>query len=585
MTIFAPLNIINEIASDIYHSSKSLANFTKDRLISELEIGLQSYLNITYDRLSAIKTLLSPVDALKINDIFVNPRLNDGKNEFDFDDLISHVISNNRTVISAIAGHGKSVLLKKLFCDFSTVNYGFIPFFLELRDVEFEGQSLVETVYEAVYQANDSYPLTAFRSLLKSGRVILFLDGLDEIGPKSRMKALKQVDKFSKDFPRMRVVITTRPIEEMRSWVQSKHYTISNFDIGQVKKLVSKSPISDVIKERFIKKLEEEYITTHESFLANPLLCNMMILTFMRGGDIPSQRHIFYKKAFETLFRHHDDMKFLYRREFHSDLQEDVFVRLWRAFCFFGYKNHRVSFDREQLLSHVKDAVDYIGIEADHKKVADDFVESLCIIIKDGDKYEFLHRSFQEYGAATFICFEQINDPFEILSRLNTRYADDIIPLAFMTNQELIEQKYLLPSIENLISLMSNARTVKKKILVYYTAAGMRADETGEPRFYMTLSQSHDRKTASPNNIIQLIRKIYGIDLGWDDVDRLQSWVEEKGESLGGEIELSFENTSAVELNKSPLKEFVKDISDGMNRIRKEILDRRSHQERILAFR
>ena len=67
----------------------------------------------------------------------------------------------------------------------------------------------------------------------------------------------------------------------------------------------------------------------HESFASNPLLLNIMLLTYDNYADIPEKLHLFYSNAFETLYIKHDATKGGYKREFKTKLSSDDFKRVF----------------------------------------------------------------------------------------------------------------------------------------------------------------------------------------------------------------------------------------------------------------
>jgi hypothetical protein len=467
--VFAPLKILDDIAGDLYSTVKNALTHSRDAFIKNLEIGFGNYISNRHKRYSKVHTLLSPHEPLAIDDIYVEPDVTIAEKKYRGDYLIDLIHKHHILIVQGIAGQGKSMLMRHIFCQFCSVNYGFIPIFLELRDVNFESDDLVSPAFRELSDESRLFSRNDFEALLKTGKFIFLLDGFDEIKTKSRKLALRKIDNFSKEFSRCRIVLTSRPSELFEGWHPASILEIQEYELPQILDLISKSPIKGEVKDAFRPKVEQDYIHSHERFLSNPLLCNMMILTFLRGGDIPSQKHIFYRKAFETLYRHHDDMKFLYKRDYHSDLPEDVFVRLWRAFCYFSYVDRKFSFDAASLAEYIRRAARYIEVTINEVDVAADFVESLCVIVRDGENYSFLHRSFQEYSVAVFIAYERISGIKSVIDRIfdNIIY-DDVIDLSFNINRELIEQEYILPRLDRIIKDLRSRKGNKAKIGMFY---------------------------------------------------------------------------------------------------------------------
>jgi len=424
-----------------------------------------------------------------------------------------------------------------------------------------------------------------FEKLTRSGKILFLLDGFDEIKTSQRTSALRKIDQLTRDFPAANIVVTSRPTDIFNGWGPATIVKIRDYDLPQILDLVDRSPIEGDVKDAFRGKVEYSYIKSHKKFLSNPLLCNMMILTFMRGGDIPKQKHIFYKKAFETLYRHHDDMKFLYKRDYHSELPEDVFTRLWRTFCYFSYSERKFGFDADQLKAFIDKSANYLSVEVDAKAVASDFVESLCIIVKDGEQYSFLHRSFQEYGAALFICSERGVNVFLSLDRFNDNVNDDVLELALMTNRELVEQDYILPKLESVIKQMKRLRSIRKKMKLFYSGISLDKNEAdGDFELYFTIPS---RNSQSISHFAMFLRRNYRPMFDQGPYQKLRSWLRrlsrEKGpnrKDIGFRVDLDdIDESSAAE---SPIVDLVKSYLDAFAAIRGEILERKKHQDQML---
>lgn len=427
---------------------------------------------------------------------------------------------------------------------------------------------------------------SSFESLIKSGKILFLLDGFDEIKTSSRKSALRKIDQITKEFPAAKVVVTSRPTDVFNSWNPATIISIQDYELPQILELIQRSPIKGEFKDAFHTKVEQDYIRSHRKFLSNPLLCNMMVLTFIRGGDIPKQKHIFYKKAFDTLFKHHDDMKFLYKRDYHSDLAEDVFTRLWRAFCYFSYIERSFGFSYESLQKFIEKSANYLTISVDIKSIADDFIESLCIIVKDGDHYSFLHRSFQEYAAAVFLCTEKISNLPRILEKLSSNINDDIIELAFLTNQELVEQEYILPRLEMVLKEYRRLRSIRKKASLFFRAISINVAADGDERFYYSLGE----KTMSEGNssyFVFFVRRCYKYNYNNQISKEIVLWLKKLRNSTGKnrhKFEIEFEKESEELILDSPIPKLIESHYEQLVNVRDEIVERRKHQIQMLRL-
>jgi len=91
-------------------------------------------------------------------------------------------------------------------------------------------------------------------------------------------------------------------------------------------------------KARLLKRIKEGLYESHESFLSNPLLAYMMLLTIARNPDIPNRMTAFYEMAFDALYHRHDTVKGGgYVRKYYADIEKMELIRLLSFFCLVTY--------------------------------------------------------------------------------------------------------------------------------------------------------------------------------------------------------------------------------------------------------
>lgn len=228
--------------------------------------------------------------------------------------------------------------------------------------------------------------------------------------------------------------------------------TAHKFSKIQTLSLVQKLEYDEEIKERFYKALDESLYEKHTSFASNPLLLNIMLLTFENYAEIPEKLHVFYGNAFETLFFKHDATKTGYKREIKSKISYDEFKKIFGQFCFTTYIKEEFEFEESLLIERLRGfsnitPEDYIY----------DLTNAICVLYKDGLKYRFTHRSFQEYFAALYI--KDLNDDkfkkvFNALLEKNTKrlWLDQMIYMLYDMSSERFENNIIIPYLKELIN-------------------------------------------------------------------------------------------------------------------------------------
>ena len=207
------------------------------------------------------------------------------------------------------------------------------------------------------------------------------------------------------------------------------------------------------IKVKFLSLIQSNRYETHRSFIENPLLLTIMLLSFERFADIPTKMHNFYREAYITLYKTHDASKGSYRRVFKTALDIDELSDYLAEFCFHSYRESKSEFTEVEF-------ADYFGrLHANERAVkpgdfAYDLYSNLCLMLLDGGTYCFIHRSFQEYFCALF--FSKQNESF--MRRFGTFFesrkvrmlGDSTFAMLYDMARTKVEANILIPYLQDL---------------------------------------------------------------------------------------------------------------------------------------
>ena len=120
---------------------------------------------------------------------------------------------SNSLIITGIAGTGKSTLMKYLFLD-SIKNEIGIPIFIEIRNVK---NDIFSDLFEILKKSNFPQDVDLFKKTLKSGKFIIFLDGIDEVSPEIRDKINSEILDMRESFSNNVYMVTSRPYDNFIS--------------------------------------------------------------------------------------------------------------------------------------------------------------------------------------------------------------------------------------------------------------------------------------------------------------------------------------------------------------------------------
>lgn len=401
-----------------------------------------------------------------IYNYYVPISLRIGNNQIHKPSISSCTASHTRIVIAGSGGSGKSVLLKHLFMD--CINSGlFVPILIELRDLNHQDLTLEKLIIENL----DTYGLNVenkyYETSKKDGAFCFFLDGYDEVTHSKRSKLTKDIKKLSSKYPKCPVIISSRPEETILGIEDFGVFSIMPLTLELALELVDKLDFDSEIKTKFSAELQNSLFDTHQSFLSNPLLLSIMLLTYRENAKIPTKLSVFYNQAFEALFTRHDSYKGGFNRDFLTKLDILDFSRAFSLFCLQTYERREFSASKTDFLGYISKAQKASGMVFDPEHFLTDCLNSVCLLMEDGLEVAFSHRSFQEYFVALHISQAAPDIQTALIERYRQRMRSDlVIELLQEINPELVERALILPCLERLFKKVG----IKSKVGITHAA-------------------------------------------------------------------------------------------------------------------
>lgn len=334
----------------------------------------------------------------------------DQPNNDKYGDTISMLLENisrsKNTLLIGKPGSGKSTSLKRLLIKLAD-HYvegknQKLPVLIELRRVgrqsSVDGESI--SVYKLIMSklCEDKQQV---RQLLKSGELVLLLDGLNEVPANS-----KGLYDFISDYPNTTVVITTR------EFGHESHLSVDSIiRLQPLKKYQS----YEFIKQRFSgtqNSIDELLMQKHEKLrelTEIPLFLDMLCETYQLTGHVAENIGELFRSFTKSLYSKHKPSISLVPRSddffdfCHEILQELAFLMMHAG----GDAQSiwlQVSKDQAQLWLEERFAErGEMNAASKAKQWIDDAIRLHLLQQTDEAKVEFVHQLFQEYYAAEWL--------------------------------------------------------------------------------------------------------------------------------------------------------------------------------------
>lgn len=391
----------------------------KDEKIEEADLPE----GITLEDIKKAKEAYLEKPALAVLDVITNPK-------------------NRNVVILGDPGSGKSTLSRYLVLSLITKEDeklqetfdGYLPILIELRGYSTECvnkscNTFIE--YLDFLGETEGYGLTreALDNYLKTNeKAIVIFDGLDEIfDPIQRERIEKQIVGFTTDYPKARVIVTSRIVGYKRNTFKNADfstYTLQDFHKPQIDAFIDKWYSIALInnpdevrtrKERINRSLEES--SSIRQLAGNPLLLTIMAI-INKHQELPRERWRLYDHASSVLIHHWDWERRIKEWNIQieyvdKDDKEELLARIAYKMQSApkGIAGNYIHADTLQI-EFEKYFIDrYQKNPADAKLASRVLIEQLrernFILCRYGSNlYGFIHRTFLEYFSACSIVWK-----------------------------------------------------------------------------------------------------------------------------------------------------------------------------------
>jgi len=328
-------------------------------------------------RIGQVKTILDPDSIVQISDMFFDQAVlfNDEYIEF------FSQFGNKQVLIEGGPGQGKSLYLRKLCLKEGSGN-SYIPIFIEFRNLKYKNK-LKDDLMEAIEDLGVKLDLTLFDFLAQSEKILLLLDGFDEVPNNERARVTRELETIARTYPKLRMIISSRPDSGMGSSFYFSKRKISPMKLETQQDFVKHLPKigrqSESINKILVSSRFISEVTT------TPLLLTLFTITYNARQFKPDSLAEFYTLIFPTMLYRHDRMKIGFERERKAGRTDYQMQRLFDSISFLSLCDNNTQFSVSQFQRYLENAAKLERLPDNIEDLLiDDITNITALIIRDG---------------------------------------------------------------------------------------------------------------------------------------------------------------------------------------------------------
>ncbi|MGH2414764.1 MAG: NACHT domain-containing protein, partial [Microcystaceae cyanobacterium] len=255
------------------------------------------------------------------------------------------------------------------------------------------------------------------QTLLAHGKMLILLDGLDEVPEDDRAESMKKISKLSEEYYKNQFIITCRIATHQYRFEGFTDVEIADFDLPQIEAFVQKWFVNVSRNDRentkakaceFMQKLQLSENQQIRELAVTPLLLNLVCCVFQARSDFPARRVELYKQGFHILLNRWDEARNIKRDTICSHLSLPHKLKLLSQIAAITFKQERYFFTKSNVRQYIADYLRNLPTTQAEPEVlqlsSQAVLKSLevdgLLVERAQGIYSFSHLTFQEYLTA-----------------------------------------------------------------------------------------------------------------------------------------------------------------------------------------
>ncbi|MBE8517410.1 NACHT domain-containing protein [Amycolatopsis sp. H6(2020)] len=364
------------------------------------------------------------------------------------------VLSQNpRLLVRGEAGSGKTTLLRWLAVNSARGTFApplqrwndLVPFFVQLRRYSDRPLPGAEEINAGIgWQIMGDKPQGWISAILRAGRGLVLIDGIDELPENRRRDVHAWVEDLVSMYPGCRYVLTSRSPAVSRKWLSNvgfRHAELQAMSPGHVNLFIrhwheaaaqdepdEEQQDLEVLRGRLTASIDASLAL--KSLATNPLLCALLCaLNRERRSRLPTRRIDIYRTALDMLLSKRDSGRDV-ADELADQLTIEDKLQLLADLAYWYTETGLVVAERSRVLNQIRLSLrNFTGRRLTAEQVYDHLLLRTGVLREPAvDRVDFLHKTFQEFLCARKIIESDAGE--KLIARIRQKSYREVIVMA-----------------------------------------------------------------------------------------------------------------------------------------------------------
>jgi energy-coupling factor transporter ATP-binding protein EcfA2 len=338
----------------------------------------------------------------------------------------------------------------------------YLPIFVNLKELADSGRTLIQQLVIELETCQFKEDTETFLTkLLEAGRVMVLLDGLDEVQAETgrQEQVIDDIRAFVKKYDKSRYLMTCRVAAVNFVFDTFTYVEMSDFNDEQIDEYIERYFLEDEESGKSCKELLHQPAQEKLRELArSPILLSLLCLNYEETRTFPTRRVELYEEALDALLKKWDNTRKIRRDEPYKEMSLGRKKQLYAHLAYHNFikGTYFIPSGRleEQIESYVSAMPGITVSEVEGEKLLRAMGAQHGILVERAKQiYAFAHLTFQEYYTAKYIVENaSIGTLDELIKHIGDyRWREvALLTVSLMSNADVFFEKSLDALAQNL---------------------------------------------------------------------------------------------------------------------------------------